>query len=118
MTYVNPTPSAKAIHSQLPIPQPPQWSGYWTFVTALILFMFVLYVAQKGTLTTWLSFFAWTTPQPVGNATSAGAVSGAITNPLTGATISPGLSSNPLAGLSTSVSGFLGPTLSGMLGIK
>jgi hypothetical protein len=60
------TPAAKAITSELPVPQPPAWAGYWTFTTAVVILAFILYVTKKGTLNTWVSFFSWTTPKAVG----------------------------------------------------
>jgi hypothetical protein len=32
------------------VPAPPAWAGYWTWVSAVIILMFVLYLAQKGRL--------------------------------------------------------------------
>lgn len=66
--------TVQGAHAALPVlPQPTeQWGGYWTFVTATIVVMFILYTAQKGTLSTWLSFFAWSNPSTptVGGATT------------------------------------------------
>jgi|SRR5271166_1987306 len=45
---------AKPFHAATGIPAPPEWAGYWTFVTATILFAFVLFLAGKGTLSKWL----------------------------------------------------------------
>jgi len=58
------TSAAQTVHSQLEIlPQASSsWPGYWTFVTATIILMFILYTAQKGTLSTWIGFFAWSNP--------------------------------------------------------
>jgi hypothetical protein len=55
------TPAAQAATSAAGLPDAPAWAGYWTWVTAVILLMFVLYTAQKGTLSTWLGFFTWST---------------------------------------------------------
>jgi hypothetical protein len=49
----------QAIHGSLPLPQAPSWMGYWTFVTATILGLFVLYTAKQGTLPVWISFLGW-----------------------------------------------------------
>lgn len=61
------TQSAQTAHGQLEVlPQAPAWSGYWTFVTATIIFAFILYLAQKSRLNAWIAFFSWSTPAQVG----------------------------------------------------
>jgi hypothetical protein len=51
------TSIAKGVHSELPIPQAPSWGGYWNWVSAVVILAFVMYTAQKGTLSTWVGFF-------------------------------------------------------------
>jgi len=62
---VKATAAVQAAHraAGLPGASPPAWSGYWTFVTATIVVMFILFVARKGTLGKWISFLSWTSPQ-------------------------------------------------------
>jgi hypothetical protein len=92
----------QAAHSELPIPQAPAWAGYWTFVTAIVLFMFVIYTAQKGTLSAWIGFLGWSSPADIGSAT--GQTSTAA-NPVVGTVVratpgQPGLNlNNPVAGI-------------------
>lgn len=93
------TAGAQAIHEATPLPMPPSWAGYWTFVSAAIIVMFVLYLAQKGTLSTWLGFFAWTSPQNVGT-TAAPVGSSSTANPglLGGSNPTGALTLNPATG--------------------
>ena len=72
------TATIQAAHraSGLPGASPPAWSGYWTFVTATIIIMFVLFVAKKGTLGTWIGFLSWSAPKSLTAAPSDSAVSG------------------------------------------
>jgi len=48
---------AQPFHAVTGAPAPPEWAGYWTFVTATILIAFVLFLAGKGTLSKWLGLF-------------------------------------------------------------
>lgn len=94
--------AVQAAHAELPLPQAPSWTGYWTFVTAAIIVMFILYLAQKGTLGIWLSFFSWSSPAPIGTTAGApGAAPSALDTPLPGTKTpgTPGLTINPFAGL-------------------
>ena len=59
----------QAAHAAAGLPRPPSWAGYWTFVSATIIIMFILFTAKKGTLGKWIGFLSWTTPQTVGQAT-------------------------------------------------
>lgn len=112
----DPTPHVKAVHSELPIPQPVEWAGYWTFVTATIIIMFLLFIAEKGTLSTWIGFFSWTNPAQVGSATG----DQSQTNPQNAAGIqNPGLlgGSNPVGATTANpATGFgLFPAIQGMI---
>jgi hypothetical protein len=60
------TQNVRAVHTAA-LGAPPAWAGYWTFVTATIILAFILYVTKKGHLSTWIGFFSWTSPAPVGN---------------------------------------------------
>lgn len=66
----NLTSHVKAVHTAIGLPSAPSWAGYWNFVSATIILAFILYTAQKGTLHTWIGFFGWSTPQPVGSASA------------------------------------------------
>lgn len=82
--------AVQGAHSQLEVlPQASeQWGSYWTFVTATITVMFVLYLAQKGRLQVWLQFFMWSNPStPTVTGTTAAAT--AAGNPSTVAPTSP-----------------------------
>ena len=48
---------AKPFHAATGAPAPPEWAGYWSFVTATVLVAFVLFLAGKGTLSKWLALF-------------------------------------------------------------
>lgn len=61
---------ARPIHAATGAPAPPEWAGYWTFVTAAILVGFVLFITKKGTLSTWIGFFSWATPSNEAPATT------------------------------------------------
>lgn len=96
------TSAVRGVHSQLPLPQPPSYGGYWSFVSASMILLFILYLAANNRLGVWLAFFSWTAPQSVGTATNTGSGSsipsaGTITpSSIPGV---PGISSNPLAGI-------------------
>ena len=65
--------------AQTALPANSDWGGYWTYVIAVILGFFVIYLAQKGRLSAWVALF--TLPiQPIGTA------SNAASNPITSAT--------------------------------
>lgn len=73
-------------------------------MSAAIIVMFVLYLAQKGTLSTWLKFFYWTNPAPLSTTAapaSSGSASTTANTPIPGTTTpgTPGLTLNPFAGL-------------------
>jgi hypothetical protein len=103
--------ASKTVQAIAPIEGAASYGGYWNFVAGSIILMFLLYVAQKGHLSTWIGFFSWTAPASIGTATntpaqSAGtAPSAANPNVLTvvGAWILPGFPglniSNPAAGI-------------------
>lgn len=76
MRVPNPTPAIKAAHAASGLPSAPTWAGYWTFVTATIIILFVLYLAKNNRLGVWLGFFSWTSPAAIG---STGATSTAAT---------------------------------------
>jgi hypothetical protein len=91
------------IHGATGIPEPPEWAGYWTFVTATIIISFVLFLAEKNRLSLWMSFFTWTTqaaPSATGNQSQ-------TTAPASGGSGGvPGLATNPAAGLPSSLGQF------------
>lgn len=62
-------------HAVAGLPGPPAWAGYWTFVTATIILAFMFYTAKHGTLNTWVGFFSWKSPAPIG--TTGGPAAGA-----------------------------------------
>lgn len=65
------TSAVQAAHGQLEIlPQAPSYANYWSFVVMVIVLLFILYTAQKGTLSTWISLMGWTAIQPLGSATA------------------------------------------------
>lgn len=78
----------EAIHRDVGLPTGPSWAGYWTFVTATIFLMFVLFLAKKGTLGTWIGFFSWSNPVALGSE-AGGATTGA-TSPAPGSDPSKG----------------------------
>ena len=111
---------AKPFHAATGAPAPPEWAGYWTFVTAVIMVAFILFLAGKGTLSKWLGLFnlgaikplsltgvtGAQTGQPVGTVnTPLGAVpgvttlspgaSGIIVGPGGGEVMNPGPAFNP-----------------------
>lgn len=53
-------------------PTPGQsWSNYWTVITGMAVFMFLLYVVSNGLAAKWLALFSYSTPnvvQPSSNA--------------------------------------------------
>jgi len=98
---------AKPFHAATGLAPPPEWAGYWSFVTATVLIAFVLFLAGKGTLSKWLGLFnlgaikplsltgttGAQTGQPVGTVnTPVGSVSGVTTlSPgASGITVGPG----------------------------
>lgn len=86
------TSAVRGVHSQLPLPQPPSYGGYWSFVSASLILLFILYLAANNRLGVWLAFFSWTAPQSIGTATNAGvptqaaAAGAAVGSALTGGT--------------------------------
>jgi len=72
---------AHFVHAATGAPTPPSYMGYWTFVTASIILMFILYTAQKGTLGIWLGFFSWSTPKPLAGSASSQQTSPNQANP-------------------------------------
>jgi hypothetical protein len=93
--------------AQLAVPLPTNYGGYWIFVVATIMGLFVLYVAKKGTLATWISFFTYQGVAPRGGSAGAGGTPGTVANVSQNALGNPGLSSNPFGGLPTSWEQFL-----------
>jgi hypothetical protein len=76
----------RGAHQLSGLPQAPSWAGYWTFVTAAIIVMFVLFVAKKGTLSTWIGFLSWSTPLPLGTPTASGTSPATTSGASTGST--------------------------------
>lgn len=115
----DPTPAVKAAHAAIGAPSAPSWSGYWNWVSAVVILAFVLYTAQKGTLSTWLSFFWWN-PQAAPTTTSAasstgsavaGAFGGQTATGVVGQILNP--STDPVAGPLSKALGGLGFSLPG-----
>src|SRR5208283_351394 len=94
------TAAAASLSKGTPLPSAPAWAGYWTWTTAVVLIMFVLFVARKGTLQNWIAFFTWSTPPPLGSGTGgSGSSGGAGTVTPSGIPGVPGVNwSNPFAG--------------------
>ena len=94
----------RPVHDVTGLPSPPSWAGYWYFVVGVIFVSFVLVLAKKGTLSTWLGFLSWGTPRVVsimGSSSDAGA-------PIVGTTPgTPGITLDPLAGLPKSWGDFI-----------
>lgn len=69
------TAGAQAVTQTAGLPAAPSWAGYWTWVAAIVMLMFILYTAKKGTLATWFGFFTWQTPATPTVTNSQGATS-------------------------------------------
>ena len=61
------------------------WSGYWTTVTAMALFLFVLYIAANGLIIQWLKLFVYATPSSVQPSSGGGGGGGGIGGMVQGA---------------------------------
>ena len=96
---------AKPFHAATGAPAPPEWAGYWTFVTATILVAFVLFLAGKGTLSKWLGLFNLGAIKPL----SLGSIMPAALTPVT--TPGPGQGQLPNA---TNQQGIFGAGLGGL----
>lgn len=59
---VEPAPAVQAATGL----EAPSWADYWTFVTATIVVMFVLFLAKNGHLSTWIGYLGWSSPQALG----------------------------------------------------
>jgi hypothetical protein len=68
------------------VPAKPAWAGYWTWVAAVIIIMFVLYLAQKGRLGVWLAFFSWTSPAQIATTGATSTSSSTTANSTAGST--------------------------------
>ena len=102
------TSAIRGVHSELPLPQPPAYGGYWSFVSASLILLFVLYLAANNRLGVWIAFFSWTKPGVIATATDAGSSTGQTAtsgNPNIGTVVGagagqPGINlNNPFAGI-------------------
>lgn len=80
---------------------PSDFGGYWTFVVAMILVLFVFYTASNGLLSRWLGLFVYSKPTVVTNATTAQTTAAASQNVASGLANSVGagaLTDGPISG--------------------
>jgi hypothetical protein len=66
------TQTTAAVHGEIGLPKQPSWAGYWTWVTACLIIMFLLYLAKHDRLSVWLAFLKWRSPQPLALTLSVG----------------------------------------------